>query len=22
KYDEVTIYCKKAHVIFGDAKLK
>ncbi|HHM2345206.1 TPA: DM13 domain-containing protein [Staphylococcus aureus] len=22
KYDEVTIYCKKAHVIFGGAKLK
>lgn len=22
KYNEVTIYCKKAHVIFGGAKLK
>ncbi|HCV6168029.1 TPA: DM13 domain-containing protein [Staphylococcus aureus] len=22
KYDEITIYCKKAHVIFGGAKLK
>ena len=22
KYNEVTIYCEKAHVIFGGAKLK